>query len=71
MRPPRPSPGPTNQDAELQRTCDESARLEAAFGHYWDLTLVNDNLDETYRTLKAALDTVSKNPQWVPVTWVF
>ncbi|XP_059901307.1 MAGUK p55 subfamily member 2a isoform X2 [Gadus macrocephalus] len=61
----------TLTDAELQRTCDESARLEAAFGHYWDLTLVNDNLDETYRTLKAALDTVSKNPQWVPVTWVF
>ncbi|CAL8271433.1 unnamed protein product [Lota lota] len=61
----------TLTDGELQRTCEESARLEAAFGHYWDLTVVNDNLDETYRTLKAALDTVSKNPQWVPVTWVF
>ncbi|KAG7283529.1 hypothetical protein CRUP_012589 [Coryphaenoides rupestris] len=46
-------------------------RLEGAFGHYFDLAVVNDNLDETYRMLKAALDTVSKNPQWVPVTWVF
>ncbi|KAJ3600420.1 hypothetical protein NHX12_031403 [Muraenolepis orangiensis] len=62
---------PEFQDAELQRTCEESTRLEAAFGHFFDLTVVNDNLDETYRTLKAALDTVSKNPQWVPVTWVF
>ncbi|KAG7254217.1 hypothetical protein CRUP_006018, partial [Coryphaenoides rupestris] len=59
----------TLTDGELQRTCEESARLEGAFGHYFDLAVVNDNLDETYRMLKAALDTVSKNPQWVPVTW--
>ncbi|XP_072299781.1 MAGUK p55 subfamily member 2-like [Eucyclogobius newberryi] len=61
----------TLTDEELRRTCDQSAKLQAAFGHYFDLTIVNDNLDETYRTVKAALETVSKNPQWVPVTWVF
>lgn len=60
-----------SQDEELQRTCDESAKIQAAFGHYFDLSIINDNLDETYRTVKAALETVSKNPQWVPVTWVF
>ncbi|XP_047213767.1 MAGUK p55 subfamily member 2-like isoform X2 [Girardinichthys multiradiatus] len=58
-------------DEELQRTCDESAKIKAAFGHFFDLTIINENLDETYRTVKAALETVSKNPQWVPVTWVF
>ncbi|XP_027879267.1 MAGUK p55 subfamily member 2a isoform X2 [Xiphophorus couchianus] len=58
-------------DEELQRTFDESAKIQAAFGHFFDLTIVNENLDETYRTVKAALETVSKNPQWVPVTWVF
>lgn len=61
----------TLADEELRRTCEQSAKLQAAFGHYFDLTIVNDNLDETYRTVKAALETVSKNPQWVPVTWVF
>ncbi|XP_074513397.1 MAGUK p55 subfamily member 2a isoform X1 [Sebastes fasciatus] len=61
----------TLTDEELQRTCDESTKIQAAFGHYFDLGIVNDNLDETYRTVKAALETVSKNPQWVPVTWVF
>ncbi|XP_033827467.1 MAGUK p55 subfamily member 2-like [Periophthalmus magnuspinnatus] len=61
----------TLTDEELRRTCDQSAKLQAAFGHYFDLAIVNDNLDETYRTVKAALETVSKNPQWVPVTWVF
>ncbi|KAM4635107.1 MAGUK p55 subfamily member 2a isoform 2-T2 [Polymixia lowei] len=61
----------TLTDGELQRTCDESGRIQAAYGHYFDLTIFSDNLDEAYRTLKAALETVAKNPQWVPVTWVF
>uniref|UniRef100_A0A1A7W7U7 Membrane protein, palmitoylated 6b (MAGUK p55 subfamily member 6) n=1 Tax=Iconisemion striatum TaxID=60296 RepID=A0A1A7W7U7_9TELE len=61
----------TLTDEELHRTCDESDRLKAACGHYFDLAIINENLDETYRTVKAALETVSKNPQWVPVTWVF
>uniref|UniRef100_A0AAQ6AQ52 Membrane protein, palmitoylated 2a (MAGUK p55 subfamily member 2) n=1 Tax=Amphiprion ocellaris TaxID=80972 RepID=A0AAQ6AQ52_AMPOC len=61
----------TLTDEELQKTCEESAKIQAACGHYFDLSIINDNLDETYRTVKAALETVSKNPQWVPVTWVF
>lgn len=60
-----------SQDEELHRMCNESTKMQAAYGHYFDLTIINDNLDETYRTVKAALETVSKNPQWVPVTWVF
>ncbi|KAK5856853.1 hypothetical protein PBY51_008420 [Eleginops maclovinus] len=61
----------TLTDEELQRTCDESSKIQADFGHYFDLSVVNDNLDETYCSVKAALQTVSKNPQWVPVTWLF
>ncbi|XP_011471363.1 MAGUK p55 subfamily member 2 [Oryzias latipes] len=61
----------TLTDEELQRTCDDSTKIQAAYGHYFDLSIVNENLDETYRNVKAALQTVSKNPQWVPVTWVF
>uniref|UniRef100_A0A673AGM3 Membrane protein, palmitoylated 2a (MAGUK p55 subfamily member 2) n=1 Tax=Sphaeramia orbicularis TaxID=375764 RepID=A0A673AGM3_9TELE len=61
----------TLTDEELHRTCNDSAKIQVAYGHYFDLTIVNGNLDETYRTVKAALETVSKNPQWVPVTWVF
>ncbi|XP_067089023.1 MAGUK p55 subfamily member 2a isoform X2 [Osmerus mordax] len=58
-------------DAELKRTVDESAKIQQAYGHYFDLTVVNDNLDETYRTIKTSLETVTKSQQWVPVTWVF
>ncbi|XP_057716943.1 MAGUK p55 subfamily member 2-like isoform X2 [Corythoichthys intestinalis] len=58
-------------DEDLQRTCEESDKIEAAYGHYFDLTILNNNLEETYCEVKAALETVSKTHQWVPVTWVF
>ncbi|KAL0992701.1 hypothetical protein UPYG_G00097070 [Umbra pygmaea] len=58
-------------DAELKRTVDESARIQRAYDHYFDLTIVNDNLDESYRNIKSALEKISATSQWVPVTWVF
>lgn len=59
------------QDAELNRILDESWRIKRAYGHYFDLTVVNDGLDTAYSTLKAALKKLSGVPQWVPVSWVF
>ncbi|XP_061627989.1 MAGUK p55 subfamily member 2-like isoform X2 [Phyllopteryx taeniolatus] len=58
-------------DEELQKTCEESDQIAAAYGHYFDLSILNNNQEETYYEVKAALETVSKNHQWVPVTWVF
>ncbi|XP_061837672.2 MAGUK p55 subfamily member 2-like isoform X4 [Nerophis lumbriciformis] len=58
-------------DEELQRTCEESAKIQAAYGHYFDFTIENNNLEESYCQVKAALDMVSRSHQWVPVTWVF
>ncbi|XP_066520979.1 MAGUK p55 subfamily member 2b isoform X2 [Hoplias malabaricus] len=58
-------------DSELKRTVDESERIQRAYGHYFDLTIVNDNLDGAYRSLKGALERLSTDLQWVPVSWVF
>ncbi|XP_076857152.1 MAGUK p55 subfamily member 2b isoform X2 [Brachyhypopomus gauderio] len=58
-------------DSELKRTVDESERIRRAYGHYFDLTIVNDNLDGAYRSLKAALERLTTDHQWVPVSWVF
>uniref|UniRef100_A0A4W4EKA6 Membrane protein, palmitoylated 2a (MAGUK p55 subfamily member 2) n=1 Tax=Electrophorus electricus TaxID=8005 RepID=A0A4W4EKA6_ELEEL len=58
-------------DAELKRTVDESTRLKRTYGHYFDLIIVNENLDETYHSLKASMKKLNGAPQWVPVSWVF
>ncbi|XP_058262865.1 MAGUK p55 subfamily member 2b isoform X1 [Hemibagrus wyckioides] len=58
-------------DCELKRTVEESERIQRAYGHYFDLTIINDNLDGAYRSLKVALERLSTEHQWVPVSWVF
>ncbi|MBN3312890.1 MPP2 protein, partial [Atractosteus spatula] len=58
-------------DAELKRTVDESGRIQRAYGHYFDLTIVNDNLEGAFRSLRAALERLNTERQWVPVSWVF
>ncbi|XP_030644802.1 MAGUK p55 subfamily member 6b [Chanos chanos] len=58
-------------DVDLKKTVDESARIQRAYRHYFDLTIVNDNLDRAFETLQGALDKLSSEPQWVPVSWVY
>ncbi|KAG7492434.1 hypothetical protein MATL_G00014310 [Megalops atlanticus] len=58
-------------DTELKRTVDESVRIQRAYGHYFDLTIVNDNLEGAFRSLKMALERLGSEHQWVPVSWVF
>uniref|UniRef100_A0A8C2E576 Membrane protein, palmitoylated 2a (MAGUK p55 subfamily member 2) n=1 Tax=Cyprinus carpio TaxID=7962 RepID=A0A8C2E576_CYPCA len=58
-------------DAELKRTVDESAKIQRVYGHYFDLTIVNDDLEQAYRMLKSSLEKLKGAQQWVPVGWVF
>ncbi|XP_062846242.1 MAGUK p55 subfamily member 6b [Trichomycterus rosablanca] len=58
-------------DMDLKKTVDESARIQHAYKHYFDLTIVNNNLDTAFETLQSALDKLNSEPQWVPVNWVY
>lgn len=58
-------------DSELLRIIEESERLQQAYGHYFDLSLVNTDLDKTFQELQAALEKLRTEPQWVPVSWVY
>uniref|UniRef100_A0A8C9ZS59 MAGUK p55 scaffold protein 2b n=1 Tax=Sander lucioperca TaxID=283035 RepID=A0A8C9ZS59_SANLU len=58
-------------DSELKRTVDESERIKRAYGHYFDLCIINDGLEAAFRSLRSALEKLSTEQQWVPVSWVF
>ncbi|XP_006636112.1 MAGUK p55 subfamily member 6b isoform X2 [Lepisosteus oculatus] len=58
-------------DTDLKKTVDESGRIQRAYSHYFDLTIVNDNLDKAFEQLQAAVDRLCTEPQWVPVSWVY
>uniref|UniRef100_A0A8C9XL12 Protein associated with LIN7 2, MAGUK p55 family member a n=1 Tax=Sander lucioperca TaxID=283035 RepID=A0A8C9XL12_SANLU len=56
---------------DLKKTVDESARIRRAYSHYFDLTIVNDNLDKAFDQLQEVVERLFIEPQWVPVSWVY
>lgn len=58
-------------DGSLERLYKESELLRQAYGHFFDLTIVNNDIEETIRILEKTLEKVHNMTQWVPVTWVY
>lgn len=44
--------------------------MEKDYGHMFDLTVINDDLQEVYEMLIAALTRLENERQWVPVSWL-
>lgn len=55
----------------MKKTVDESARIRRAYSHYFDLTIVNDNLDKAFDKLQEVVERLFIEPQWVPISWVY
>uniref|UniRef100_A0A8B9C8D2 Guanylate kinase-like domain-containing protein n=1 Tax=Anser brachyrhynchus TaxID=132585 RepID=A0A8B9C8D2_9AVES len=60
------APGP-----DTLRTVEESSRIQRGYGHYFDLSLTNDDLERTFGRLRQAMERLRAEPQWVPVSWVY
>lgn len=58
-------------DGSLERLAKESELLRQAYGHFFDLTIVNNDIDETISALERAIDRVHSTAQWIPVSWVY
>lgn len=63
--------GPCGQEADARRTVEESGRIQRGYGHYFDLSLTNDDLERTFGRLREAMERLRVQPQWVPVSWVY
>lgn len=58
-------------DGSLERLAKESDMLRSAYGHFFDLTIVNNDIAETIATLENAIERVHSTSQWVPVSWLY
>ncbi|XP_022919470.1 peripheral plasma membrane protein CASK isoform X2 [Onthophagus taurus] len=61
----------TDYDGSLERLAKESEMLRKAYGHYFDLCIVNNDIDETIGALETAIEKAQTTPQWIPVSWVY
>ncbi|XP_061704961.1 peripheral plasma membrane protein CASK isoform X3 [Cydia pomonella] len=58
-------------DGSLEVLVRESEQLRRTYGHYFDMSIVNNDIDDTLAQLEAALARLRSTPQWVPVSWVY
>jgi guanylate kinase len=47
----------------------EAHKLNYLYGHYFDTTLINDDLKESLRKLLEIIKSVETEPKWVPAGW--
>ena len=45
--------------------------MKSAYGHIFDRTVVNDDIEETIKTLESAMNEIHNTPQWIPSAWVY
>ena len=58
------------QDGELQEMVDKAREMEETFGHYFDCTIVNTDLERAFDQLLQVIDKLETEAQWVPASWV-
>ncbi|KAL4148933.1 hypothetical protein QTP88_003065 [Uroleucon formosanum] len=61
----------TDFDGSLEKLANESELLQRAYEHLFDITIVNEDIEETIDELEKVMERVHTTPQWVPVAWVY
>lgn len=59
------------QSEALQRIQKESDIILSTYRHFFDVILVNNDVEESVTAVEEALEKASSTPQWVPVSWVY
>ncbi|XP_068813623.1 55 kDa erythrocyte membrane protein [Struthio camelus] len=59
------------QSEALQQLRKDSESIRSRYAHYFDLSLVNNGVDESLKLLQEAFEQACSSPQWVPVSWVY
>ena len=57
-------------EEDLYATIDESQRLYRLYETQYDLMITNQDFGNTFEELRAALDSLSTEHQWVPFSWI-
>ena len=49
---------------------EKAREMEENYGHYFDVIIVNFDLDKACEELVSEIDRLEVEPQWVPAHWV-
>lgn len=49
---------------------EKAREMEDQYGHYFDLIIVNKDVESAYQQLLCEINMLEREPQWVPGTWL-
>ncbi|XP_015784327.1 MAGUK p55 subfamily member 5 isoform X3 [Tetranychus urticae] len=55
---------------ELQAIIDEARDIEVRFGHHFDKVLVVNDIESAYQELLREINSLEREPQWIPSIWI-
>lgn len=58
------------QEEELKEIIEKAREMEDKFGHYFDMIIINNDTERAYHQLLNEINSLEREPQWVPATWV-
>nr|CAG4643084.1 EOG090X032R [Ilyocryptus agilis] len=59
------------EEEDFKNALEESARMQRTYEKYFDQIVINEDPDQTFRKVVEALEVLSNQHQWVPVSWVY
>lgn len=65
-----PKPDAQMNNAELHEMVEKAQEMEENYGHYFDKTIVNTDLERTFDELRQTIEKLDVEAQWVPAFWV-
>ncbi|KAF2362318.1 L27-N [Trinorchestia longiramus] len=58
------------KDEELKEIMEKAREMEDQYGHYFDLIIINQDVESAYQQLLHEINMLEREPQWVPATWL-
>lgn len=55
----------------MQLIQKESDAILSSYSHFFDVQLVNNDVDESVKGVEEGMEQATSTPQWVPVSWVY
>ncbi|XP_025203537.1 MAGUK p55 subfamily member 5 isoform X3 [Melanaphis sacchari] len=62
--------GESYKEEELKEIIEKAREMEDKFGHYFDMIIINNDTERAYHQLLNEINSLEREPQWVPATWV-
>ncbi|XP_044254352.1 protein PALS1 isoform X2 [Tribolium madens] len=62
--------GEAYKEEELKDIIEKAREMEDKYGHFFDMIIINNDTERAYHQLLSEINSLEREPQWVPAAWV-